>query len=116
MGEFLFRFPAVMPKLDFDGLKGVDKIGTTVHVSHHYVGQPHECHSVTLYHTVLAEVYRDRVHFCRHGDQHMTTKEWLQQIADDNGIAGPGLAGMVNRRKFVWMLGDVPLEGATFPT
>jgi hypothetical protein len=78
---YVFRFPSNMPKLTFDGLADVQRIGTTVEVL-----QFTEYRILKLYGLKLAYIFRSFVEFPETGDHHQATREWLQQIVRDNGI------------------------------
>jgi hypothetical protein len=119
MNNYLFRMPADTPPLTFARLRercqrqnyagqNIGKIGSTVTL--YYVNQlgddgPDPYVSFRLYFTTLARIYRDRVEFTTHSDQHMATREWLNKIATDNGLGGG-----VFRENFTYYL-SVPAPG-----
>jgi hypothetical protein len=89
MGEYIFRFPADMPELTYDGLTAYigdgfasRKIGTTVTAEKSGSGYVR----VQLYDTVIALVYFDRVRFPGPDHPSQATTAWLARIIQDNGI------------------------------
>jgi len=104
MGNYIFRFPAGMPRLTFAGLKaitdnyGTGKIGTTVTIqeSVRSLSGPGETYILfQLYDTVLARIFPGRVEFAGCDDPHMSTTAWLGKIARDNGLGST--AGRIRR-------------------
>lgn len=121
---YLFRFPASMPKLTFDGLAVLrqhgtyewqrhGRIGSTVTVHHEPATETSpERYRFRLYSTSIAWIGKDTVHFGRHGDHHQATRMWLEQIARDNGLAHGVYR---NHRGVLEMDGGHPVEGHTYP-
>jgi hypothetical protein len=102
--EYVFRFPAGMPKLDFASLAEwmtghtARRIGATVVVRRTGHGCPHpHVIGIELYGLCIALVKPDRVVFPETRDTHAATSYWLGRIIADNGIGRS--AWRIRRRK-----------------
>lgn len=98
MSEFIFRFPADTPKLDYNGLShyihdrfgdraGSGSIGTTVTITHRTRDREAGI-TFILYGTTIAVIRPGRAEFPFTTDAHMATAEWIGRIVRDNGIGG----------------------------
>lgn len=117
MQEFIFRFPADTPRLDFETLAGLLRdrwypmadgehyatIGTTVRIRWHG-GTERSAHAalppaiwIELYGLRIAKVMPGSVYFPGPDDPHVTTTEWIAKIVRDNRL-GSG-AFRVRRHK-----------------
>lgn len=95
MGQYIFRFPAGVPKLTYEALETYvlatpmgrmnvrRDIGTTVTVT-----LEHDSARVRLYGYTLAVLRSHQVAFNSTDDPHMSTSAWLSKIIRDNGIGG----------------------------
>jgi hypothetical protein len=106
MGAYVFRFPADMPELTFDGLKNVTHIGGTVEVIEYT-----EFLAIRLYATTIARLGRGWVEFPERTDRHQATRMWLEQIVRDNRL---GSTVYRNRKGEATIDGEWPIEGRKF--
>jgi hypothetical protein len=117
MHDFIFRFPADCPRLDFETLAELlrtrwypmasgehyAKIGTTVRVRWHGGAERSATAALPpavnfeLYDLRIARIMPGAVYFPGPDDPHVTTTEWIARIIRDNRI-GNG-AGRVRRHK-----------------
>lgn len=95
MSNYIFRFPADVPKLTYESLNAYilarpagaillsRAIGTTVTVL-----QGESFVWLKLYDTILAVIFAEKVTFSPHDDPHLATTAWIGKIVRDNGIGG----------------------------
>jgi hypothetical protein len=117
MGNYIFRFPEVMPRFDAHSLetclgeRDSRRVGTTVTVTRLAALS----FAVKLYDTVIAYVGAGSVTFMPDGDDaHMATTEWVSLIARHNGIA----RGACRQRNVLWLEGrgeSSPAVRRTYP-
>lgn len=98
--DYIFRFPAGAPDLDFTslsawlGLRHTRQAGTTVTVTYLAASADEAGEiwgarfEIMLYRTVIAWVYADRVYFPGPDDPHHATTAWISKIVRDNAIGG----------------------------
>lgn len=95
MSNYIFRFPADVPKLTCESLNAYilarpsgaillsRAIGTTVTVL-----QGEGFVWLKLYDTIIAAIFPGQVSFSPHDDPHLATTAWIGKIVRDNGIGG----------------------------
>jgi len=115
MHEYIFRVPADIPDMTFEGTQDVSDVGTTVTLDHYRAFT-----LVYLYSTHIATLTPGAVNFTVHGHSSQATRFWLERLIRDNG-AGSSVWRVARQRKgqrvsYYAVDGkkDMPVEGGTF--